>query len=99
MSSRSVWLNQGQLEAFVLSRQGRTQTATELWRLITTRFSNEIREVYQQDILTFRQGANGEIEVSLDSMRLAMEFLDPCWIRDYGQRQHRWLNDWLATFD
>lgn len=99
MISGNVWLNREQLETFVLSRNGRTQTATELWRQITTRFANEIREVYRRDILTFRQDAHGEIEVSLDSMRLAMEFLDPCWIRDYGQRQHRWLTDWLATFD
>ena len=99
MNSGNEWLKREQLETFVLRQNGRIQTANDLWRLITTRFADEIREVYQREILSFRQGADGETEVSLRSMRLAMEVLDPCWIRGYGQRQHRWLNEWLATFN
>ena len=97
MSARSEWLYRDQLEIFIIRRGGRAQSATELWQLITTRFPGEIQEVYQRDILRLRQTESGEVEVSLRSVRAAMEVLDPCWIRGYGARQHRWLKEWLSV--
>lgn len=99
MGSGNEWLNQGQLTDFVERYGGRVQTANKLWQLITTKFPDEVREVYGRDVFQFRQTEGGEVEVTLASMRAAMQYIDPCWIRGYGQAQHRWLQDWLAIFD
>jgi hypothetical protein len=99
MGSGSVWLGKDQLTAFIESRGGRMQTATALWQLITTRFPDEIREVYGRDVFEFRPtDGEGDVEVSLASLREAMNLIDPCWIFGYGQPQHRWLKEWLASF-
>lgn len=99
MGSGSEWLNLEQLAAFIQSRGGRLQMAYSLWGLITTQFPYEVRDVYGRDVFEFRRSSEGEDEVSLASLRAAMEFIDPCWIYGYGRSQHRWLQEWLATFD